>query len=157
MTHSAETFSFESIFQSRPNLHLLNLPYISLPCYQCNFPTILHCSWVIKRRDLNTFSAFSRLRARLKGSRAACLPQSAIRRSGRTARKRERGGWGGTIYNCQIREKSLCVKWGSLYVSLPARRFLFLCMETCMFLLRTHCWGGKCGCLADTVGWCVSN
>lgn len=64
------------------------------------------------------------------------------------------------IYNCQIREKSLCVKYGSLYVSLPARQFLFLCMKTCMFF-SAHTVEGKCGCLADSLEnwhlWFCSN
>lgn len=34
--------------------------------------------------------------------------------------------------NCQIREKSLYLKWCSLCASLPARQFIFPQMKTCM-------------------------
>lgn len=116
LVYSAEISSLENIFQSRPNLHLLNLPYISLARYQYNFQTILHCSWVIKRRELNTFSAFSPLRARLKSSCAACLPHSAIRRSGRPGESgREEGEVGWSIIARS--ERNLCVWSGALCMS----------------------------------------
>lgn len=136
---------------------------VSACSYQYIFPTILHCSWVIKQSGKRIhFHPFSQLRARLKGSCTASLPLSlplalpltlplslsAIRRSGRL-RARGRQGWGrrergGMNSNCQIREKSLYLKWCSLCASLPARQFLFPHMKTCVCPLPltplTLCW-----------------
>lgn len=116
---------------------------ISARSYRYISPTILYCSWVIKQsRDVNTFPSLYSVESQIEGFLYCPLPRlplSAIRRSGRLrARGRqewERRGWGRMNSNCQIREKSLDLKWCSLCASLPARQFLFPHMKTCV---RTH-------------------
>lgn len=119
---------------------MLNLPYISMPCYQYNFPTILHCSWVIKQGELNTFSAFSHLRARLKGSYTACLSQAAIKRSLRPGNER-RGGGGEVGWSIIARsERNLCVWSRALRMSACQPGNFSSCVWKHV-LFSKNCWG----------------
>lgn len=130
---------------------MLNLPYISMPCYQYNFPTILHCSWVIKQGELNTFSAFSHLRARLKGSYTACLSQAAIKRSLRPGNER-RGGGGEVGWSIIARsERNLCVWSRALRMSACQPGNFSSCVWKHMFFFPKIV-EETCGCLAPTLG-----
>lgn len=105
-------------------------------------PTILHCSWVIKQgeSELDTFPAFSPLRAGLKGSCAACLSLSAIRRSGRPrVRGREGGEVGWTLIARS--ERNLCI-WSRAFCVLACQRgdFFFRIWKHACPPTPTRCW-----------------